>query len=156
MKQSPRSLPPGSTAQNRKKFYDTHIKPLGGGDSEEAQITALHTHVLATHGPSKNPAQLAILVTDAPPHICKTTQEARAESTFLNKHGLSDDWDIVADKVKKEHIPVVTLLTINDIKLIDIYVKLGWVIVVPVNDQPTITRCMLEVIYVALGLSTTL
>ena len=147
------SLPPGSTAQNTKQFYDTYIKPLGGGDSEEAQITALHTHVLATHGPSKKPAQLAILVTDAPPHICKSTQEACAESTFLKNHGLSDDWDIVADKVKKEHIPVVTLLTINDENLIDIYVKLGWVIVVPVNTQSIITRCMLEVIYAALGLS---
>lgn len=150
------SLPPGSTARNTKQFYDTYIKPLGGGDSEEAQITALHTHVLATHGPSKKPAQLAILVTDAPPHICKTTLQACAESTFLKKHGLSDDWDIVADKVKKEHIPVVTLLTNLDKNLIDIYVKLGWVIVVPVNTQPTITRCMLEVIYAALGLSTTL
>ena len=128
-------------------WYNKYMRPMGGGGWPEAQKTAFN-HILRRW---KNERCIIFHVTDAPPHLpSNKDREGDLEEEYLKKNSMENDWDRLCEMVQDNH-RVVTFLTHRKAELVDIYSKLGDVVVLQKNTSTEITATMMKVLSALIG-----
>ncbi|CAB9509090.1 expressed unknown protein [Seminavis robusta] len=76
--------------------------------------------------------------------------EGRLEEAFSKKNQMETDWDRLCEMTKEKH-RVVTFLTGRSSAIVDLYSKMGDVVVVPQNSSAVITAAMMAVLLQLIG-----
>jgi len=130
----------------RQIWLNKYMKPCGGGGCPEAQRTAFN-HLYR----EEEDRCIIFHFTDAPPHLSsKLDKEGKKEELYLSKHLMETDWDRLCELTKKKH-RVVTFLTTKNNELVNLYSKMGEVVVVERNSSTIITSTMMTVLMQLIG-----
>lgn len=130
-------------------WLEKYMKPRGGGGYPEAYKTFFN--IINEEFGTQACTKLVFLYCDALPHgnECglKIDYEGRKEEIFIKNNNMIQNWDELCSELKKNNFKIFIFLTINDKSLIEIYSKLGNVIVVKNNTSENIIAAKLKVFY---------
>lgn len=132
---------------NTNSWFNKFMKPCGGGGRPEATKTAFN-HILDLD------PHIVFHYTDAPPHGTETLQldrEGKFEKRYLEENGYETDWSVLSQKVRTKH-RVITFLTSSSSTLINLYTKIGDVVIITDNTVKSITKNMMNVFNTLFGI----
>lgn len=138
---------------NIDRWLSNYMKPRGGGGVPEAYKTFFN--VINKNYGRKNCDKIVFLYCDAPPHginKCVLDSEGKLEEKYLKEHDMIQDWDMLCSELKKNKFKIFTFLTTNNSSLVNIYAKMGDVIVFHQNTAEKIIEAKLKVFYDNVGI----